>query len=80
MKSPVGLNDIRALVVRPEHVLEAVAAARPGPVAEGSVGAGTGMICYGWKGGIGTASRMTGSGAGSHVVGRAGSCELRPAG
>jgi D-aminopeptidase len=67
--SDARLNDIRALVVRPEHVLEAVAAARPGPVAEGSVGAGTGMICYGWKGGIGTASRMTGSGAGSHVVG-----------
>ena len=67
--SDAKLNDIRALLVRPEHVLEAIAAARPGPVAEGSVGAGTGMICYGWKGGIGTASRMTGGGAGSHVVG-----------
>jgi D-aminopeptidase len=67
--SDARLNDIRALVVRPEHVLEAIAAARPGPVAEGSVGAGTGMICYGWKGGIGTASRMTGDGAGSHIVG-----------
>jgi D-aminopeptidase len=67
--SDARLNDIRALVVRPEHVLEAIAAARPGPVAEGSVGAGTGMICYGWKGGIGTASRTTGRGAGSHVVG-----------
>src|SRR6266700_949499 len=67
--SDARLNDIRALLVRPEHVLEAIAAARPGPVAEGSVGAGTGMICYGWKGGIGTASRMTGGGAGSHVVG-----------
>jgi D-aminopeptidase len=67
--SDARLNDIQALVVRPEHVLEAVAAARPGPVAEGSVGAGTGMICYGWKGGIGTASRTTGSDAGSHVVG-----------
>ena len=63
------LSDIRSLVVRPEHVLDAIAAARPGPVAEGSVGAGTGMICYGWKGGIGTASRKTSAGAGSHVVG-----------
>ncbi len=42
--SDARLNDIRGLVVRPEHVLEAVAAARPGSVAEGSVGAGTGMI------------------------------------
>jgi D-aminopeptidase len=67
--SDARLNDIRALAVRPQHVLEAIAAARPGPVAEGSVGAGTGMICYGWKGGIGTASRTTGSGAGSDVVG-----------
>jgi D-aminopeptidase len=67
--SDARLNDIRALMVRPEHVLEAIAAARPGPVGEGSVGAGTGMICYGWKGGIGTASRTTGEGAGSHVVG-----------
>jgi D-aminopeptidase len=63
------LSDIRSLAVRPEHVLGAIAAARPGPVAEGSVGAGTGMICYGWKGGIGTASRKTSAGAGSHVVG-----------
>lgn len=67
--SDARLNDIRALIVRPEHVLEAISAARPGPVAEGSAGAGTGMICYGWKGGIGTASRKTGRGAGSHVVG-----------
>jgi D-aminopeptidase len=63
------LNDIRSLTVRPEHVLEAIAAARPGQVTEGSVGAGTGMTCYGWKGGIGTASRKTGDGAGSHMVG-----------
>ena len=63
------LSDIRSLVVRPEHVLDAIATARPGPVAEGSVGAGTGMICYGWKGGIGTASRKTSAGAGSYVVG-----------
>jgi D-aminopeptidase len=51
------LNDIRALSVRPEHVDRALAAAAPGPVATGPVGAGTGMVCFGWKGGIGTASR-----------------------
>lgn len=51
------LNDIRGLHVRPEHALEALAAARPGPVDEGAVGAGTGMVCFGLKGGIGTASR-----------------------
>ena len=56
--SDARLNDIRALVVRPGHVTGAIAAAAGGPVAEGSVGAGTGMLCYGWKGGIGTASRM----------------------
>jgi D-aminopeptidase len=59
------LNDIRGLCVRPEHVLEAIEKAAPGPVREGVVGAGTGMSCYGWKGGIGTASRRvdaTGSG------------------
>jgi D-aminopeptidase len=55
--SDARLNDIRALVVRPGHVTGAIAAATGGPVAEGSVGAGTGMVCYGWKGGIGTASR-----------------------
>jgi len=52
-----GLNDIRGLHVRPAHVMEAIAAARPGPVQEGAVGAGTGTQAFGWKGGIGTASR-----------------------
>jgi len=52
-----GLNDIRGLHVTREHVLEAIRGAKGGAVAEGSVGAGTGTICYGWKGGIGTASR-----------------------
>jgi D-aminopeptidase len=52
------LNDIRARTVTPEHVLAALSAAAPGPVAEGPVGAGTGMVCYGWRGGIGTASRL----------------------
>jgi D-aminopeptidase len=52
-----SLNDIRGLHVTREHVLQAIRNARPGAVAEGSVGAGTGTICYGWKGGIGTSSR-----------------------
>jgi len=52
-----GLNDIRGLHVRPEHVVRAIDTARAGEVEEGSIGAGTGTICYGWKGGIGTASR-----------------------
>jgi D-aminopeptidase len=51
------LNDIRGLHVTREHVTNAIASAKAGPVAEGSVGAGTGTICYGWKGGIGTSSR-----------------------
>ncbi|PYR05914.1 MAG: aminopeptidase [Acidobacteria bacterium] len=52
-----GLNDIRGLHITTKHVLDAIANARTGPVAEGAVGAGTGTICYGWKGGIGTSSR-----------------------
>ena len=52
-----GLKDIRGLHVTTKHVLDAIANARTGPVAEGAVGAGTGTICYGWKGGIGTSSR-----------------------
>ena len=52
-----GLNDIRGLHVRPSHVIDAIAAAREGAVEEGSVGAGTGTQAFGWKGGIGTASR-----------------------
>jgi D-aminopeptidase len=52
-----GLNDIRGLHVTTDHVLDAIRRAASGPVAEGSVGAGTGTICYGWKGGIGTSSR-----------------------
>lgn len=52
------LNEITGLAVSPDHVLQAIDAARGGPVVEGSVGAGTGMMCYEWKGGIGTASRL----------------------
>jgi D-aminopeptidase len=52
-----GLNDIRGMHVRREHVLEAIRNAKTGPVQEGSIGAGTGTMCFGWKGGIGTSSR-----------------------
>lgn len=51
------LNDIRRRVVQPEHALQAIATASSGPVAEGCVGAGTGVVSFGWKGGIGTSSR-----------------------
>ena len=52
------LNDINGFHVRPEHVSAALEAAHDGPVEEGSVGGGTGMVCHGFKGGIGTASRV----------------------
>jgi D-aminopeptidase len=51
------LNDINGFHVKPEHVLAALDGATSGPVQEGNVGGGTGMICHGFKGGIGTASR-----------------------
>jgi D-aminopeptidase len=52
-----GLNDIRSLPVATADVIAAIRSAAAGPVAEGSVGAGTGTICFGWKCGIGTSSR-----------------------
>jgi D-aminopeptidase len=64
-----GLNDIRALRVRPADVRAAIHAAAGGPVAEGSVGAGTGTRCFGWKGGIGTASRILPARYGGHTLG-----------
>lgn len=63
------LNDGRSLPIRPEHVRRAIAAARTGPVAEGSVGAGTGTRALGWKGGIGTASRVLPETLGGWTVG-----------
>jgi D-aminopeptidase len=51
------LNDINGFHVKPEHVLSALDGARGGPVQEGVVGGGTGMVCHGFKGGIGTSSR-----------------------
>ena len=60
------LNDISGMHVKPGHVHAALESASGGPVAEGAVGGGTGMICHGFKGGIGTASRVTDDG---YVVG-----------
>ena len=51
------LNDINGFHVKPEHALHAIDTAASGPVQEGNVGGGTGMVCNGFKGGIGTASR-----------------------
>ncbi len=63
------LNDIRAGFVQEEHVRRAIENARPGPVKEGCVGAGTGTICFGFKGGIGTASRKLPVNLGGYTVG-----------
>lgn len=64
-----GLNDIRGRHVKKEHVLSAIANATSGEVPEGNVGAGTGTICFGFKGGIGTASRKIPKQFGSFSVG-----------
>jgi D-aminopeptidase len=63
------LNDINGMHVRPEHVQEALDIASEGPVPEGNVGGGTGMICHGFKGGIGTASRALDAAARGFTVG-----------
>jgi D-aminopeptidase len=54
------LNDIRGFHVTADHIAQAIAAAKDGAVSEGAVGAGTGTIAFGWKGGIGTSSRKSG--------------------
>ncbi len=64
-----ALNDINGFHVKRSHVDAALAAAASGPVAEGSVGGGTGMICHEFKGGIGTASRRVPAEDGGWVVG-----------
>lgn len=63
------LNDIRGRHITKDHVLEAIGKAAAGPVAEGSVGAGTGTVCFGFKGGIGTASRILPAKRGGFTVG-----------
>jgi len=63
------LNDIRSRPITQEEVLRAIRSANSGPVDEGSVGAGTGTIAFGWKGGIGTASRKLPGSLGGYTVG-----------
>jgi D-aminopeptidase len=63
------LNDINGFHVTTEHVFAALDAAADGPVSEGGVGGGTGMICHGFKGGIGTASRVLPAAQGGFTVG-----------
>lgn len=63
------LNDIRGRHVAREDVLNAIRGAKPGPVEEGSVGAGTGTIAFGFKGGIGTSSRRLPAKLGGYTVG-----------
>jgi D-aminopeptidase len=63
------LNDINGFHVRAEHVTAALDAARSGPVEEGAVGGGTGMVCHEFKGGIGTASRRLAAASGGFTVG-----------
>src|SRR5690606_10483122 len=63
------LNDTDGQHVRPEHLFSALENADAGPVAEGNVGGGTGMICHEFKGGIGTASRVVPRADGGWTVG-----------
>ncbi len=63
------LNDVNGFHVRPDHVSAALTGAKPGPVDEGSVGGGTGMICHEFKCGIGTASRRVAVGGRDYMVG-----------
>ena len=63
------LNDIRARRVKPADAIAAIEAAKGGPVAEGAVGAGTGTVAFGWKGGIGTGSRRLPANLGGWTIG-----------
>ena len=63
------LNDIRGMHVTPQMVIEAINKAHSGPVEQGNVGAGTGTICFGFKGGIGTSSRVLPESLGGYTVG-----------
>jgi L-aminopeptidase/D-esterase-like protein len=68
------LSDIEGFHVTPEIAVAALDAARPGPVEEGNVGGGTGMVCFGFKGGIGTASRMVTMAGKSYALGVLAQC------
>ncbi len=63
------LNDIRGRHITEQHVIQAINNAKTGAVVEGSVGAGTGTVCFGYKGGIGTASRVIPDAFGGYTVG-----------
>jgi D-aminopeptidase len=63
------LNDMQGRHVHASHVLRAIASSASGPIAEGSIGAGTGMSCFGFKGGIGTSSRQIPSALGGWFIG-----------
>src|SRR5262245_38724222 len=63
------LNDTHGFHVKEDHVFAALESARSGAVAEGNVGGGTGMVCFGFKGGIGTASRKLPEPQGGYTVG-----------
>src|SRR5258706_184753 len=63
------LNDINGFHIKPEHAFHAIDSAKSGPIEEGNVGGGTGMICNEFKGGIGTSSRKIDSKAGAFTVG-----------
>ena len=63
------LNDVNGFHVKAEHTMRALDGAVSGPVAEGAVGGGTGMVCFGFKGGIGTSSRKLTAQAGGYTVG-----------
>ena len=63
------LSDIDAFHITQAHALAALAAAQSGPVDQGDVGGGTGMICHGFKGGIGTSSRVVAAGGGTYTIG-----------
>jgi D-aminopeptidase len=64
-----ALNDINGFHVKPQHAFDALDSAKGGAVTEGNVGGGTGMVCYGFKGGIGTSSRVVRVGGASYTVG-----------
>ena len=63
------LNDIRGMHIKESHVTQAVQSAADGPVKEGNVGAGTGTVCFGYKGGVGTASRIIPKKVGGYTLG-----------
>jgi len=63
------LNDIRRIAVTKEHVIQAIQTVSSGMVAEGNVGAGTGTVCFNWKGGIGTSSRLLPDSLGGYTLG-----------